>query len=277
MHTAFNFDFLGCPWEPDALRRSIDDTLQAHAPVNAPATWVLSNHDVYRHVTRYGRVDTTFSHDPDHRQRQHGSFTDVALGARRARAAILLSLALPGSAYIYQGEEFGLGEVEDIPDELKQDPMFARSGGLNPGRDGCRVPLPWSGVEPPFGFSPAGASAPPWLPQPAGWREFTAEAQSGDPGSMLELYRRALRIRHAEEGLGDGPMQWLGAPDGVLAFARGANQSAAPDFACVANLSAAAVRLPMHHGVLLASGPLDSTADGGDLLPSDSAVWLRLA
>jgi alpha-glucosidase len=265
LHTAFNFDFLACPWDADALRRTIDETLTAHAPVDAPPTWVLSNHDVTRHVTRYGRADTTFSHDPEHRRRQHGTPVDVALGTRRARAAVLLSLALPGAAYIYQGEELGLTEVEAIPDEVRQDPMFARSGGTNPGRDGCRVPLPWSGDAPPFGFSPDDATAPPWLPQPAAWKDLTAAAQTGDPGSMLEFYRRALHRRRAEAGLGDGAMAWLASPDAVLAFSRG------PDFACVVNLSSEPVELPPHREVLLSSG---SQLDGR--LAPDTAAWLRL-
>jgi alpha-glucosidase len=215
-------------------------------------------------VTRYGRVDTTFNHDPAHRQSQHGTFSDFALGTRRARAAILLSLALPGSTYIYQGEELGLWEVEDIPDEVRQDPMFARSGGTNPGRDGCRVPLPWAGEHAPFGFSPDGAVVRPWLPQPAAWRDFTAAVQTGDPDSMLELYRSALHLRRSEPTLGDGPMAWLDAVPDVLALARG------PRFSCVVNLARSAVVLPGHTQVLLASGPLD-----GGLLPTDTAVWLR--
>jgi alpha-glucosidase len=266
MHTAFNFDFLASAWDATEFRRTIDATLAAHAPVGAPATWVLSNHDVTRHVTRYGRADTTFNHDPAHRQSQHGSFSDFALGTRRARAAVLLSFALPGSVYVYQGEELGLGEVEDIPDSARQDPMFARSGGANPGRDGSRVPLPWSGEAPPFGFSPDGATGQPWLPQPAAWRDFTAATQGGDSSSMLELYRSALRIRHAEAGLGDGPMTWLDAPADVLAFSRPGG------FMCVANLSDVAVALPEHDEILLSSGSL---CDG--LLPTDSAVWLRTA
>jgi alpha-glucosidase len=265
MHTAFNFDFLGAPWDAGALRASIDATLAAHAPVSAPATWVLSNHDVFRHVTRYGRADTSFTHDHEHRRRQTGAFTDFALGTRRARAATLLSFALPGSAYIYQGEELGLNEVEDIPDEQRQDPLFARTGGANPGRDGCRVPLPWSGDAPPFGFSPDRAVAAPWLPQPPAWKDFTAAAQQGDPASMLEFYRSALRIRRAEEALGEGSMAWIEAPAGVLAFRR------EPGFACLANLSGAPVPLIEHDRVLLASGPL--TEDGQ--LPPDTAVWLR--
>ena len=266
MHTAFNFDFLASTWDAAEFRRTIDATLAAHAPVGAPATWVLSNHDVTRHVTRYGRADTTFTHDPAHRESQHGSPSDFAVGTRRARAAVLISFALPGSVYVYQGEELGLWEIEDIPDSARQDPMFARSGGSNPGRDGSRVPLPWSGQTPPFGFSPDAATGEPWLPQPAAWRDFTAEAEAGDPTSMLELYRSALRIRHAQAGLGDGPMTWLDAPDGVLAFSRPGG------FLCFANLSAAPVALPEHEGILLSSGPL---SDG--LLPTDSAVWLRTA
>jgi alpha-glucosidase len=214
-------------------------------------------------VTRYGRADTSFglSH------RQLGAPTDLALGTRRARAAVLLSLALPGTAYVYQGEEFGLWEVEDIPDALRQDPIFSRTHGADLGRDGCRVPLPWSGTSPPFGFSPDGATSEPWLPQPASWQHSTMEAQRSDPYSMLELYRTALRIRRDEPALGDGPMAWLPAPDGALAFSRG------PGFACVANTSDEPVALPAHTSALVASGPL--SADG--LLPADTAIWLRTA
>ena len=260
LHTAFNFDFLGCAWDATALRDSIDGTLAAHVPVGAPATWVLSNHDVTRHVTRYGRADTRFSFAA----KREGIPTDLELGTRRARAAALLSLALPGAAYVYQGEELGLWEVEDIPYELRQDPMWERSGRVDPGRDGCRVPLPWQGDTPPFGFSPDGASSAPWLPQPADWKDRTVRAQTGDPHSMLELYRAALTLRRAEPALGDGTLTWLPAPDGVLAFAR------EPGFTCLVNLGDAAVPLPAHDELLLASGPLDD-----DRLPPDTAVWLR--
>ncbi|WP_327042381.1 glycoside hydrolase family 13 protein [Micromonospora ureilytica] len=261
LHAAFNFDFLGCAWDAAALRESIDGTLSAHAPVNAPATWVLSNHDVTRHVTRYGRADTRFSFAA----KREGTPTDLELGTRRARAAALLSLSLPGAAYVYQGEELGLYEVEDIPYALRQDPMWERSGRIDPGRDGCRVPLPWAGDEPPFEFSPKGAAAP-WLPQPADWKGRTASAQTGDSASMLELYRAAIQARKADPALGDGELTWLPAPDGVLAFSRGGG------FTCLVNLSAAPVPMPAQGELLLASGPLD---DG--LLPSDTAVWLRTA
>ncbi|MEU9132479.1 glycoside hydrolase family 13 protein [Kitasatospora sp. NPDC048540] len=255
LHTAFNFDFLARPWGAAELRASVDATLAAHAPVGAPATWVLCNHDVTRTATRYGRADTGF----DFAAKAFGTPTDLPLGLRRARAAALLSLALPGSVYLYQGEELGLPEVEDLPLERLQDPMHLRSGGTDPGRDGCRVPLPWSGAEPPYGFAPPGVE--PWLPQPADWAALTVEAQSGDPDSMLELYRAALRIRREAVGGGFG---WLPADPGVLAFRR------AGGFRCLVNLSAEPVALPADGAVLLASGPLT-----GGRLPVDTAVWLN--
>jgi alpha-glucosidase len=261
LHSAFNFDFLRSPWGAAAMRAVIDETLATHALVGAPATWVLSNHDVPRHVTRYGRVDTSFEFGHS----QLGVATDRDLGTRRARAAALLTLALPGGVYVYQGDELGLWEVEDIPDELRQDPMWERSGHLDGVRDGCRVPLPWSGDEPPFGFSPDG-SAQPWLPQPTDWKGFTVAAQVGREESMLSLYRDALRQRRTTSGLGDGPMSWLPSNPDVLAFRRG------DEFACVVNMSDGPVALPAHEEIVLASGPLDT-----GLLPVDTAVWLRTA
>jgi alpha-glucosidase len=278
LHTVFNFPYLSCPWDAAELRQVIDRTLELHAPVGAPATWVLSNHDVDRIVSRYGRADTAFS--LQRRPYFHSFAVDLVLGARRARAAALLTMALPGSVYVYQGEELGLSEVLDIPDELRQDPIWQRTDGADPGRDGCRVPLPWSGQEPPFGFSPADATSEPWLPQPKEWRELTVEAESGCPGSMLELYRSALRIRKSEPGLGDGPMCWRQSADGVLdfdrggfdrgGFDRGGERGESGSVRCVANLSGGPVNLPAQAEVLLASGPVT-----GDVLPPDTAVWLR--
>jgi alpha-glucosidase len=255
LHAAFNFDFLGCAWEPRLMRECIDRTLDAHRAVGAPATWVLSNHDVTRHVTRYGRADTTFSFDNN----LDGTPVDLELGTRRARAAALLSLSLPGAAYVYQGEELGLWENENIPPDRIQDPMYARRGHT---RDGCRVPLPWSGDEPPFGF----ATTEPWLPQPREWKDRTVQAQTGDPNSMLELYRSAIALRRREGGLHSPEMTWLPSAPGALAYARG------DEFACVLNMSGAAIALPDHQTCLLGSGPLD-----GVLLPPDTAVWLRLS
>jgi len=261
LHTAFNFDFLVRPWDAAALRDSIDTTLAAHAPIGAPATWVLSNHDVTRPVTRYGQAETSFSFAA----KRQGIPTDLALGGRRARAAALLAAALPGSLYIYQGEELGLEEVQDLPEHQLLDPMHVRSGGADPGRDGCRVPLPWSGGRAPFGFSPHDATAEPWLRQPDAWASRTVEAQDDDPASTLNLYRAALRIRRDEGALGDGSMAWLPAPDGVLAFARG------PRFVSMTNLSGSPVQLPGDAVVLLASADVS-----GDVLAPDVSAWLHL-
>ena len=185
LHAAFNFDFLGCAWDAAAdagVHRP--HARRARARSARPATWVLSNHDVTRHVTRYGRADTTFSFDNN----LDGTPVDLELGTRRARAAALLSLSLPGAAYVYQGEELGLWENENIPRGADPGPDVARRRGHS--RDGCRVPLPWSGDEPPFGFS----HRPPrrGCPQPAEWKDRTVQAQTGDPNSMLELYRAAI-------------------------------------------------------------------------------------
>ncbi len=251
LHTAFNFDFLACPWDPAALRAVIDSTLATHTPIGAPPTWVLSNHDVTRPVTRYGRPDTSFAHE----DRKHGMPSDLGLGMRRARAAALLAMALPGGVYVYQGEELGLPEVEDIPDGLLQDPIWARSGNTDRGRDGCRVPLPWSGSEPPFGYG-----GEPWLPQPSSWSALTVERQEADSSSMLTLYRSALKLRGS--WLGDGTLSWLDLGPEVLAFRRDSGLT------CVVNLGTAPIA-PPPGTVRLASGPLE-----GELLPPDTSVWL---
>jgi alpha-glucosidase len=278
MHTAFNFDFMSRPWDAAQLRASIDEMLAAHAPVGAPSTWVLSNHDVTRPVTRYGRDDSSFAFA----SKRFGIPSDLELGTRRARAAALLTAALPGSLYLYQGDELGLPEVEDLPDGAREDPMHFRSNGVDPGRDGCRVPLPWSGTHPPFGFSPpdlqwrapssggAGlrAVADPWLPQPPDWSRYTVEAQTRDAGSMLSLYRAALGLRRELAPLGDGTLEWLPSEDGVLAFTRG------DGFVNVTNLSGRPTALPEHLEVLLCSTELDG-AGGIHRLPPDSTAWLR--
>ena len=257
MHTAFNFDFMTRPWDARSLRISIDTTLSAHAPVGAPSTWVLSNHDVTRPVTRYGRDDSSFAFT----QKRFGIPTDRERGTRRARAAALLTAALPGSLYIYQGDELGLPEVEDLPLGWLQDPMHFRSDGVDPGRDGCRVPLPWSGTEPPFGFGPADST--PWLPQPADWGALTVDAQSNDDSSMLRLYQRALGLRRTLPALQDESFAWLEAGTEALAFARGES------FCSISNLSATAIALPSHSRVLLCSSPLEN-----GLLPPDTTAWI---
>jgi alpha-glucosidase len=253
LHTAFNFDFLGTPWDAAGLRAVIGTTL---ATIGAAAPWVLSNHDVIRHLTRYSRASTgnVWQADPGP--------ADLALGTRRARAAIMLTLALPGSAYLYQGEELGLWEVEDIPVEMIADPIYERTGHAVRGRDGCRVPLPWEADEPGFGFGlPAGL--PPWLPQPSAWRQLAADVQPNDADSMLTLYRAALQIRRTSDYFATDALAWLDAPAGVLAFSR------SDGFCCLVNVSAAPVPLPADHELLLTSGSLE-----GGLLPPDTAAWV---
>ncbi len=268
LHTAFNFDFLMAPWLPAELRRVIDATIASHAAVGAPPTWVLGNHDVCRPASRYARDQHGLG--PRARNLRHFQArpADPELGARRVRAAALLMLALPGGAYVYQGEEFGLPEVEDIPAEALQDPTWVQSGGTDKGRDGCRVPLPWTSAGETYGFSPDGSAAP-WLPQPADWASFAADAQDGVHGSTLELYRTALKLRRELDELGDGDLEWLDGPEQVLAFARPADADGVR-FQCWTNLGSEPVALPAGE-VLLASGPL--TEDGA--LPSDTTVWLR--
>jgi alpha-glucosidase len=262
LHTAFNFDFLMASWEAEDLRTVVDDSLAMLNGVGAPATWVLSNHDVMRHTSRYARK-TVARWVPNERYQPQGP-ADLDLGTRRARAAALLMLALPGGAYVYQGDELGLPEVEDLHESVLQDPIWQRSDHTDRGRDGCRVPIPWSGQTTPFGFSPKEASAAPWLPQPANWSVRSVEAQTGDEASMLELYRTALRLRRDDPALGDGTMTWLDGPAGVLVFRRD------PGFTCVVNLSTEAYQLPDHASILLASGPIAA----GTLEP-DHAVWLK--
>jgi alpha-glucosidase len=238
LHLAFNFKLLTADWAAGELRDAITQSLAAVAETPAPACWVLSNHDRPRHVTRYG---------------------GGALGTRRARAAALLQLALPGVAYVYNGDELGLPDV-DLPDEALQDPIWERSGRTERGRDSCRVPLPWSGSRPPFGFTSADTT---WLPMPEEYGALTAERQAADPGSMLSLYRTALALRRDSPAFSSASLEWLPAPDGVLAFRRPGG------LVCLVNLSGAPVPLPEGR-VLLASADVP-----GGALPDDAAVWLQ--
>ncbi len=230
LQLAFNFSFLFESWDATALRETIGRTLAAFDAVGATPTWVLENHDVTRVSTRYGGGQQ---------------------GLQRARAAALLMLALPGTAFLYEGQELGLEEVE-LPDELRQDPIFFRTEGELLGRDGCRVPIPWTSGPPGFGFT----TGEPWLPIPDEWNAMTVTEQTGDPASTLELYRSALALRPREE-----PFTWSESPPGTLAFARG-------DLLCVVNISDRAVAVEGQ--LLLASDPVVR-----DLLPPDTAVWLR--
>ena len=256
LHQAFNFPYLMAPWDADVLRETITESLRAFGAVGAPATWVLSNHDVVRHASRLAiDFDNPQGHGigPGTPRRP-----DRALGLRRARAATTVMLALPGSAYLYQGEELGLPEAIDLPDAARQDPTWFRSGGERYGRDGCRVPIPWEADAPAFGFSPTGAS---WLPQPADWSALARDRQRADPDSTLSLYRTLLRQRR-ERGLARGRFDWVDLGPDALAFRNGA-------VTVVANLGTEPLPLPAGR-VVLASGPLE-----GDRLPADAAVWLE--
>ncbi|WP_017610873.1 glycoside hydrolase family 13 protein [Nocardiopsis xinjiangensis] len=246
LHQAFNFEYLTAAWDATRLREVVDTSLAANGAVGAATTWVLSNHDVVRHVTRFGGGEQ---------------------GLRRARAGTLFMLALPGSAYLYQGEELGLPEVTDLPEEALQDPTWERSGRTDRGRDGCRVPLPWEGGSSPFGFGPEGTT--PWLPMPEAYGPLSRESQRGVEGSTLEMYTRALRLRGELAALGDGTMEWLESPEGVLYFDRGSG------IRCAVNTTGAAVELPESGEVLVASGP--GVFAGERLtLPGETAVWLRV-
>ncbi|HLR28195.1 MAG TPA: glycoside hydrolase family 13 protein [Ruania sp.] len=262
MQQAFNFDFLCTPWRADRLRHAITEGLTTSDSVGAPTTWVMSNHDVVRASSRLGLAETGKGPNgiaPDDPQ------PDAQLGLRRARAAALLMLGLPGSAYLYQGEELGLPEHTTLPEQVRQDPAFFRTEGAETGRDGCRVPLPWEPDEPGFGFSPTGKT---WLPQPEDWARFTPQAQRGVEGSTYEMYRAALRLRREWE-LAAGSLAWVeldGAPEGVLALRNG-------QVLVLVNLAEQPVRLPEGAEVLLSSSELD---DGGATVPVDVAVWAKL-
>jgi alpha-glucosidase len=264
MHQAFNFAFLATGWDAPALRKVVAASYAVNDSVGAPTTWVLSNHDVVRHASRLGLADPS--------SRPNGIAAedeqpDEELGLRRARAATLLLLGLPGSAYLYQGEELGLPEHTALPAEVREDPAFFRTNGVERGRDGCRVPLPWQADAPGFGYSPTGDT---WLPQPASWAAYAADAQDGVPGSTLELYRAALRLRRSER-LGTGGAAWepayADAPE-VIAVRNGS-------VLVVANLGSAPVALPAGAEVLLASG-LPGDAEVGAELPGDTTAWLRV-
>jgi alpha-glucosidase len=216
MHQAFNFPFLVTRWDGEKMREVINDSLSAFHEVGAPSTWVLSNHDQVRHATRLALDPAASTAD---RITGIGPLTtpkpDAALGLHRARAATTMMLALPGVAYLYQGEELGLPEAVDIPDEYRQDPTFFRTAGEQYGRDGCRVPIPWEAAEPSYGFGDSGLT---WLPQPEVYKAFSRDQQLGVEGSTLELYTKLLRLRK-ELQLGSGTFGWIeGTPTNVLGF-----------------------------------------------------------
>ncbi|TCI97419.1 glycoside hydrolase family 13 protein [Aeromicrobium sp. IC_218] len=261
LHQSFNFEYLMTPWIAAEQREAVAQALEHAAAVGAPQTWVLSNHDVVRHASRLGYPQTPGARrvpgvGPEHEQ------PDAELGLRRARAATTLMLSLPGSAYVYQGEELGLPDVTDLPHEHRQDPTWHRSGPADVGRDGCRVPMAWESDAPAYGFNDTGRS---WLPQPASYGRLAVDTQRGVEGSTLELYRTLLRLRR-ERGLGTGELTWLDLGQDVVAFSVTATDGTATTV--VANLGRAPVALPDGE-VLVTSEPL---ADGR--LGVDTTAWL---
>ena len=285
LHQSFFFDFLRTPWGAEALHDSIERGLGTVSASGSPVAWVLNNHDMPRAVTRY--AGGTAGGDPG----------DIDLGTARARAAALLMLALPGSAFLYQGEELALPEVTDLPEEVLTDPMFRRTGGLRRGRDGCRVPLPWTSPDDPtgdaltgsrsgsssssrsgssigsrsaairdsFGFSPAGTRTRPWLPQPAWFDTHSVARQLACDESTLHLYRQAIALRHLIPDLLTAEFRWLPTEPGVVAFTRGDR------FACVVNCTSRLVRTPLDGRLLHGSDP-----EAGEKMPPDSAAWFEL-
>ena len=263
---SFNFDFLDSKWDRKILKKSIVRTIKNLSDVGAPASWVFNNHDVTRSVTRFdlglkgGGVGTI--------KQRFGNIKkfNAERGVRRARAGAMLMFALPGGAYVYQGEELGLPEVTNIPQDRLTDPRWKMSEYTDPGRDGCRVPLPWAAAEAgSHGFSSNSALSDQdsWLPQPAWWGKYGADTQESDENSTLNIYRKALAIRKAEPGLGDGKLKWVDMGKEVLAFSR------AGDFLCVVNFGDP-IKVPKGAEVLHSSSPMD-----GKKIPTDVTVWLR--
>jgi len=235
------FALIHQPWEAALWRRSIEASRGALQGPGMEPTWTLANHDVVRPVTRLG---------------------GGATGRARARAALMLLVGLPGQVFLYQGEELGLEEV-DLPDSARQDPIFLRSEGRKPGRDGCRVPLPWHRGRPNAGFS----TAEPWLPVPAGWDSLAVDAQAGNGESMLAHFRRSLAARRRlAAGLADR-LEWAAAPEGVLAYSRGR-------LGVACNFRSRPVKLETNGMLVLASDPLVSLRSGTLSLPPNSAAWL---
>jgi alpha-glucosidase len=259
MQQAFNFEFMTAGWSALELCRAIDGALADNDSVGATTTWVLSNHDVVRHSSRFGLANPTSwpkGIGPDDEQPL------AELGLRRARAASLMMFALPGSAYVFEGEELGLPEHTELPADIRQDPAFFRTGGSEIGRDGCRVPLPWAADEPAFGFSATGAT---WLPQPARFADLAVDRQAGVAGSTLELYRKAIAIRAERRlGDGDGDLHWHLATSDVLHFSNSGVR-------VVVNFGRHPLPLPHRLSVLIESEP--GAVTGNELAP-DCAAWL---
>jgi alpha-glucosidase len=252
---SFTFDLLALGWGAEAWRRTVLDCIAEAG--GTTCTWVLSSHDVTRHVTRMALPDGT---DLDAWKLSEGRepLPDLELGRRRARALTLLMLALPGSAYLYQGEELGLPEVADLPRELLDNPTWERSGHTKVGSDGSRVPIPWESSGPSLGFSTASG----WLPQPRDFAALSVAAQAADPHSTLSFYRAALALRRRLNA--DERFEQLAVADDVFAFARGGGWQSWTNF------GAGEIPLPSAAAILASSVPV-----GGGSLPPAATAWIK--
>lgn len=255
MHQTFNFPYMMTEWDAEKIGDIIRESLDEFGTVGAPSTWVLSNHDVIRHASRLAL--TADSPQGDGIGSKSQGKPDQATGLARARAATTVMLALPGSSYLYQGEELGLPEAMEIPDEFRQDPTWFRTNGERYGRDGCRVPLPWEAKAPAFGFNTTGDS---WLPQPDEWASFARDAEEADAASTLHLYKALLRLRRERE-LGTGSLVWEDLGEHAVAFRRG-------DLHVALNVGAEPLELGEGVTFVVQSQSFDGTA-----VPADTAAW----
>jgi alpha-glucosidase len=256
-HQTFNFRFLDAGWNPKKLFDAIQESFEAFDQVGAPSTWVLNNHDVIRHVSRfggdYGRATASDGVGPKQPQ------PDNEQGLKIARGATMFMLALPGASYLYQGEELGLPEHTTLKDGFRQDPTFFRTSGKRVGRDGCRVPLPWEPAGESNGFSKTGKA---WLPQPESYRLLARSNQEMEPSSTLQLYKKALGFRKTL-GLGQGSFHWL--PEHIGPASLGFKNQ---DLHVIYNFSDEPIEITGE--ILLASQELD-----GRLLAKNQCVWFR--
>ena len=259
MHQAFNLRFVKTPWDAEAFAKAIDDSTRALG-----RTWVTDNHDNTRSVTRFASGQVAVGEYVPEVEGVHLlSEDEFALGTKRARALALLLLSLPGAAYIYQGQELGLPEVSDLPEEVLTDPVFFRSQGKQRGRDGCRVPMPWNGEEPPFSFSD---NPDTWLPQPKEWASLTPETQESDPDSMLSWYRKLLRLRREEPALGTGQFKWVERDGNLLHLRFFAPEADSLDLL----INFGEQTLPLEEGEVVAA-----SADISGGLPANTSALIR--
>jgi alpha-glucosidase len=255
---AFGFDLLGQLWDHRGFKKTIDFQLKEAASFGSSTTWVFSNHDVIRHATRFGLDKESLANLPKwFRSADRESKINFELGSARAKAATMLVLALPGSTYLYQGEELGMHEPLNIPSDQMQDPQWFRAEG-SISRDGCRVPLPWTSTGSSYGFGPGGAH----LPQPAWFKDVNVEVENKDEGSSLNLYRLALALR--KQLVTEEKLEWINHfGQRVLHFRR-------PNgWECFTNFGNKLVKVPAGRVILTTAKIVDGK------VPANTTVWLQ--